>query len=55
MRKTEKNYWVNGHQVRGGWFHTFNVSLFGFGLMISWGKPPTGEKIKNRIMVFKLV
>lgn len=35
--KTEKKHWVNGHQVRGGWFHTLNISLFGYGLQFAWG------------------
>ena len=34
MEKTEKKHWVNEHQVRGGWFHTLNVSLGNFGVMI---------------------
>lgn len=34
---TERRHWVNGHQVRGGWFHTFNMSIFSVGLMFSWG------------------
>jgi len=37
MEKTEKKYWVNGHQVRGGFFHTFNFSIFNIGMMISYG------------------
>lgn len=38
MIKTEKKYWVNGHQVRGGWFHTYTISLWNYGLLVSWGK-----------------
>lgn len=38
MKKTEKKHWVNGHQVRGGWFHTLNLSLGNQGLMVYWGK-----------------
>lgn len=34
MRKTEKKYWVNGHQVRGNKRHFFTFSLFNIGVMI---------------------
>jgi len=26
MKKTEKKYWVNGHQIRGNDFHSFAAS-----------------------------
>lgn len=48
MKTTEKRYWVNGHQVRGGWFHTLNMSLFYYGVMVSWGKT-------FKVEVFKFV
>jgi hypothetical protein len=51
METTQKKHWQNGYQVRGGWFHTFNFSLFSFGFMVSWGK----KEIKNRLKVFKLI
>ena len=43
LPKTEKKHWVNGHQLRGGWCNTFNISLLSLGVMISWGgrKPIT--------------
>ena len=39
MIYTEKAHWVNGHQVRGGWFHTLNLSLGSYGIMLSWAYP----------------
>jgi hypothetical protein len=37
MINTELKHWVNGHQVRGGWFHTLTLSVGRIGLMICWG------------------
>jgi hypothetical protein len=55
MKKTEKRYWVNGHQVRGGWFHTFNFQIFNIGIMIDWKKKSVGFTKKTNIYFFKLV
>lgn len=44
---TEKKHWVNGHQIRGGWFHTLNMSLFSIGVMLSWGK-------RTKVTLFRL-
>lgn len=38
ITQTERKHWVNGHQVRGGWFHTFNMNIFSLGIMFSWGR-----------------
>ena len=40
MQTTDLKYWVNGHQVRGGWFHTLNFSVWRIGVMFSWGHNP---------------
>ena len=47
MEKTEKKYWVNGHQVRGGYFHSFTMSLFFIGIMLSYN-----SKTKNTYLSF---
>lgn len=55
MQTTNKKHWVNGHQLRGGWFHTFNMSIWNYGVMISWGELPNGcRKEKIKIEFFKL-
>jgi hypothetical protein len=38
---TEKRHWRNGHQIRGGHFHTWAFSFGPFGLMITSSKPRT--------------
>ncbi len=50
IRKTTKQHWQNGHQVRGIDFHTLNFSLFNYGVMIS------GSKLKNiNIKLYHLI
>jgi hypothetical protein len=36
MRTTEKKYWVNGHQIRGGHFHTFATATKKHGFLLSF-------------------
>jgi len=38
IQNTEKSYWSNGHQIRGGSFHTFAGSIFNFAAMLSFDK-----------------
>jgi hypothetical protein len=46
---------MNGHQLRGGWFHTLNFRIFNIGIMFSWGELPNGyRKDKIKIEFFKL-
>lgn len=33
MKKTEKKYWVNGLQTRGGNYKTFTISIGNIGIM----------------------
>lgn len=39
MEKTERKHWVNGHMVKGGWFHvfTFAIPVVDIGILIAWG------------------
>lgn len=56
MKTTEKRHWVNGHQLRGGWHHTFCLSIFSLGVMFSWGELPNGyRKDRLKMKAFKLV
>ena len=60
MITTEKKHWVNGHQVRGGWFHTWTASLAGHAVMICWGTMPKHraqgmKRNKLKIVFYKLV
>lgn len=56
MNTTERKHWQNGHQLRGYWFHTFNVSFYFFGVMFSWGKHPNRFKKDNlKIEIFRFV
>ena len=50
MIKTEKKHWVNGYQIRGGYFKTFNLSIFNRGVMFSY---PVAKKIEVRF--YKLI
>lgn len=50
FRTTEKRYWVNGHQKRGGNFHSVTASLFNWGIMVSWA---TGER--REVTLFRLL
>ena len=45
LRYTERKHWVNGHQVRGGWYHTLAFSLGNRAWMICWGKKKDGTKV----------
>lgn len=47
MTHTEKKYWENGYQIRGGWFKTWAFSFGDIGIMITNGKP--------LIEIFKLI
>ena len=51
MRTTKKSHWVNGHQVRGGTFHTLNGSFYKLGFMLAWDR----SKKHVRINFFKLI
>jgi len=53
MQKTEKKHWENGHQIRGGWFNTLNLSLFNIGLMIAWPSLENGHGIN--LNFYKLI
>ena len=56
MKTTTKKHWKNGHQIRGGWFHTINLSLGNYGIMISWGELPNGcRKDKLEINLFRFI
>ena len=56
MNISEKKHWQNGHQVRGGWFHTLNFSFLSYGIMFSWGELPNGyRKDHLKIKLFKLI
>lgn len=56
MKTTEKKYWRNGYQLRGGWFHTLNISLLNIGIMFSWGSLPNGYRKDNlKVKIFKLI
>ena len=48
MQQTQLSHWQNGHQIRGGWFHTFNFNILSLGVMFSWGKG-------LRLQLFKLI
>lgn len=37
MKTTEKKHWLNGHDIRGGWFHTWAWTDGTYGVMFSWG------------------
>lgn len=50
MTLTDKKHWKNGHEVRGGYFHTLTLSLLNFGLMLTWNK---GLNKQPRIYIFK--
>lgn len=54
MKTTERKHWENGHQIRGGWFHTYNLAIelghVTIGVMVSWG-----WKVLPKVQFFKLV
>jgi len=57
--KTERKHWKNGHQKRGGWFHTFNISIFNIGIMLMWGNKHQNHygtiSQKPSIQIYKLI
>ena len=54
MKITNKKHWQNGHQTRGGWFHTLNLSFYFFGIMFSWGNFANGSSKYNfKVDLFK--
>ena len=50
MKTTEKKHWVNGYQIRGGYFKTLNLSVLNYGLMFSY---PIFNKLK--VKFYKLI
>ena len=50
IKTTEQKHWVNGYQLRGGYFRTLNISLLGYGIMFSY---PIANSIN--VTLFKLV
>jgi hypothetical protein len=38
IQNTKKSCWSNGHQIRGGSFHTFAASILNFAAMLSFDK-----------------
>ena len=55
MIKTEKKYFGGGHQIRGGWFNTYNFNILSYGFMIVWGKNPLTDKKLAYIKIYKLI
>lgn len=62
MITTNKKHWVNGHQVRAGWFNTLTLSIFNLGVMFIWGIEPrnsrysfNGKRIVSQIKFYKLI
>lgn len=57
MRTTEKKHWVNGHHIRGGFFHTvaFQIPLTDKAVMISWGQGKKAPAFKLKAQLYKLV
>lgn len=57
MTLTERKHWQNGHQVRGGYFHTLALSLplFPYALMFSWGDLPGYQQNSLTAHFYKLV
>jgi hypothetical protein len=57
MKTTELRHWKNGYQLRGGWFHTLNISILKrMGIMFSWGTLPNGyRKDKLKMTIFILI
>ena len=53
MKTTEKKYWKNGRQKRGGYFNTFNFSIFNLGVMFTWIIDKEPKRIE--IDFFKLI
>lgn len=50
MIKTEQKHWVNGYQIRGGYFRTYTFDIFALGFMLVWGKG-----VRARLSIFKLI
>ena len=58
IQTTEQKHWQNGHQLRGGWHHTFALSLpiFPYAIMFTWGTLPNGyRKDILQVNFFKLI
>jgi hypothetical protein len=50
---TEKKYWRNGFDIHGQNFKSFALSLFCWGLIVSWGSVME-KKVKTSIHFYKL-
>lgn len=53
MNITEKKHWLNGHDIRGGWFHTWAWTDDTYGIIFSWGRKYTFPVFE--INIFKLI
>jgi len=56
MEKTEKKYWINGYEVRAGWFRTINFNLWNIGIMFVLMYPNKScGKFPVSVSIFKLI
>lgn len=55
MTITEKAHWVNGYQIRGGWFKTFTFLIFNLGVLIYWGSKPNNQGFIKGLQFYKLI
>lgn len=53
MKTTERKHWLNGHDVRGGWFHTWAWTDDTFGVLFMYGINRFRPHVS--IKIFKLV
>ena len=55
LLKTKRRHWVNGHQIRGGYFHTLTLSCYFYAVMFSWGDLPSYSQNYLKISLYKLI
>jgi hypothetical protein len=55
MNTTEKIYWSNGYQIRGGWFKTLALSFANIGILFCWGNKPQKQGFYKSLQFYKLI
>ena len=55
MNTTEKIHWLNGYQVRGGWFKTLALSFANIGILFCWGNKLQKQGFYKSLQFYKLI
>lgn len=55
IETTEKKHWLNGHDVRGGWFHSWAWTDDEYGVLFFWGWKNLLKLPVLKFKIYKLI